>query len=226
MAKTLNHNDLAQAINGGKSLVQIAEQAGCTSLTVARVLYGHYVHATSLAGLTGQALRHYMTLRHDAVRLCQKAGVGPLRSREEDTGEMSPRLKPEKLAQLSRAALAGDLAAGRSVAEMARKRNVTEKTILGYLHRHGLRDAKPRNQPLSGTAAAGKPTPDAPQRPAAPQSPSEAAGAIRPPSEGNPLPTRLGTRLPPPPCQGGASERGLSSPPDRPLSHRAGAGTR
>lgn len=199
MAETVNPTELAQAIVEGKSLVEIAKQAECTSLTVARVLYGHYAHATIPDGLTGQALRHYMTLRRDVVRLCQKAGVGPLRSREEDAEEMPPRLKHEKLVQLSRAALAGDLAAGRSIEDMARKRGVTEKTIRGYLHRHGLLDATPQiprqtptaivceglEEQLSGMTAASEAMHEAPPEPVTPQSTSEAAGAIRPPSEGN-----------------------------------------
>lgn len=167
-------SDLAAAINAGLSLYEMGQRLGHPSLTIARLLYGHYTQAVSLEGLEDYALRHYMGLRRDATRLCQKNGLSPLVPRKEGAEQMSPRLNPETLAELTRESLAADLEDGFTVDEMARVRNVTEVTILRYLARHGLREVKPRGHRT-----------DANQGADASQSPAEVPGAAGPPETSN-----------------------------------------
>ncbi|MHB9144709.1 MAG: hypothetical protein ACYC5Y_05160 [Symbiobacteriia bacterium] len=187
MASTLpTRSDLAQAINAGLSLYEMGQRLGHPSLTIARLLYGHYTQAVSLAELENHALYHYMSLRRDATRLCQKNGLSPLAPRKEDLSVGMPRSEARQA--LTREYLAEALKT-KTIAQISRENSLSEATLYAQLNEYRLSARQIREE-------AGIGSPQHRRRPAnanvgasveahAHQSPVEAPGAITPPETSN-----------------------------------------
>ena len=156
-------SDLAAAINAGLSLYEMGQRLGHPSLTIARLLYGHYTQAVSLAELEDHALYHYMSLRRDATRLCQKNGLSPFAPRKEEISTTRHRHPPRSWEQIK-----AELPPEQLTRELA------VKSKLAVAQAHGIAVKTLRR--LIGEYA---------QAATAPQSPVEAPGSVRPPETTN-----------------------------------------
>lgn len=185
-------SDLAQAINAGLSLYEMGQRLGHPSLTIARLLYGHYTQAVSLAELENHALYHYMGLRRDATRLCQKNGLSPLAPRKEEISTTRHRHPPRSWEQIK-----AELPPEQLTRELA------VKSKLAVAQGHGIAVQTLRRLMDEYAQAA-----------AAPESPPEAIGAADPLDASNESPDPPADKPAPGTVAGCGIEEGVA--PDAP----------